>query len=182
MAVQPGPEPLGISVPAVIRVSKESLLARAYCAPSNVGVSHRVVAYQSLPMMLPDLWRHAHSLGVTSSPMPIPVVNSFHRLSAFCAVEYSSLNRARPLTFPVFCILIPDFQNLFPRHNLLYRFPSGASHNRMFGSEGEMSSTPGSVSQLPDPGKTRPCTCDDVWMNTHPIVYVIRPERISGQQ
>src|SRR5438876_11386229 len=120
MAVQPGPEPLSIPVPAVIRISKESLLAGTYRASCNVGIFHRVVAYHSLPMVLPDLWRHAHSLGVASSPMTIPIVYSLYRLPAFRAVEYSSLNRAWPLAFPIFGILIPCFQNLFPWCNSLY--------------------------------------------------------------
>src|SRR5439155_16626884 len=131
MAVQPGPEPLSIPVPAVIRISKESLLAGTYRASCNVGIFHRVVAYHSLPMMFPDLLRHTHPLSVTSSPVTIPVVNSLHGLPAFCAVEYSSLNRPRPLTFPVFGILIPNLQNLFSRCNLLYWFPSGVCHNRI---------------------------------------------------
>src|SRR5438128_11239505 len=105
MAVQPGPEPLSIPVPAVIRVSKDSLFACTYRASCNVRVFHRVVAYHSLTMMFTDLQRHAHSLGVASSSVTVPVVNSLHGLTAFCAVEYGSLNRPRPLALPVLGIL-----------------------------------------------------------------------------
>src|SRR2546428_408867 len=52
----------------------------------------------------------------------------------------------------------------------------------MLGGEGEVPRTPGSVSQVPDPGKTGPCTRDDVRVNIHPVVYVIRPKRISRRQ
>src|SRR5437870_1247484 len=51
VAVQPGPEPLSIPVPAVTRVLKESLFACTYRAFCNVRVFHWVVAYHSLPMM-----------------------------------------------------------------------------------------------------------------------------------
>src|SRR5437667_305357 len=120
VAVKPGSKPFSVPVPAVTWISKESLFACTYRASCNVRVFHRVVAYHSLTMMFTDLQRHAHSLGVASSPVTVPVVNSLHGLTAFCAVEYGSLNRPRPLALPVLGILIPDFQNLLSRCNLLY--------------------------------------------------------------
>src|SRR5439155_1643440 len=52
----------------------------------------------------------------------------------------------------------------------------------MLGGEGEVPSTPGSVSQVPDPGKAGPCMGDHVRVNIHPVVDIIRPERISRPQ
>src|SRR5947208_14987502 len=102
MAVQPGPEPLSIPVPAVIRISKESLLAGTYRTSCNVGIFHRVVAYHSLPMMFPDLWRHTHPLSVTSSPVTIPGRNSLHGRPAICSIYYSLLTRPRLLAVALF--------------------------------------------------------------------------------